>query len=678
MQSFIYELKKMLIYRRGIWYISIFLLFSFLWLVMMDQPQNMEMIQYQEEYSWYLQHVTGAYTQEKATYLEQEAQSIASAQITQKELLDLYYAGQISEEEFQSKYAKQEEIIKHQDGFEVLYDQYLYVCENKDNHYFLQTNGWSGLLNRTVFPFPLFLVLLLTVIPIFCSEYNYQMDGLIRTMQNGHRNVLHKILIALFTAAFLSMVESVLRFLFFSIKYGLPHGDYPIQSTPYFGGYSQTLSLMRGYWLISALRCFGCIIIAVLILLLSVLLKKYALAMLVTAASTILPYIGLAMTQIYRLPLPLTFFLATDFFAGSTYDSDPLTGEQVTIFKEVSLMELSVLTGIMLLCCIAALILIKKKTSNSWNKTQQRGCIRRGMTGSLCFVLLLSGCASPSEQQDFTGTYNSTKSYSSDVGDYEVLFDEEAQKYLLYNRTVDEVLDLDPSAFAENTNAGKIRSIFYRGQYIYYLQLRTESFIDRVGIYNSTAEIVSIVELNTETFEQQVVFEQIASSGRSVFGVEYQVDDKWNFLFEINGFFLNDNSIFFRSNSNIRKVDRKTNQVSIIDIPTDKNIAFDGRNIFYIDSFSILIKYDTQTAIHTPYQDIIAYNFFLTDQRIYFINRTDDNKIYTCDLDGSNIQKIMDVPAIYLTCDINTIYFTAKKDKLLYCMNIETGDIVQQ
>lgn len=678
MQSFIYELKKMLIYRRGFLFISSFLLFSLLWLVMTDQPQNREMMQYQEEYSWYLKKVTGAYTQEKARYLELEAQRINSALNTQKELLNLYYAGQISEEEFQSQYTQQEEILKQKDGFEVLYDQYLYVCENKENHFFLQTNGWGGLLNRNVFPFPLFLVLLLTIIPIFCSEYSCQMDGFIRTMQNGHKNVLHKILLALFTATFLSMAESVLRFLFFATKYGLPHGDYPIQSIPYFGDYSQTLSLMGGYWTISALRCFGSIILTVLILLLSVLLKKYALTMLVTAASTILPYIGLTMNQIYHLPLPLTFFLSTNFFTGSIYDSDPLTGEQVTIFKEISHMELSVLSAIMLLSCIGALMLIWKKTLNHFSIAQKKARYYRRMTGSLCLLLLLSGCANMSEQPDDIAIYNSTDSRSAHAGEYEVVFDDETQSYLLYNQARDETLDLNRSAFAKNTNTGKIRSIFCSGQYVYYLLLRTDSYIDRVGIYNSTAEIVSIIELNTETFEQQIVFEQMATPGRSVFGVEYQTDDKWGFLLETTGFFLNSSSIFFHSNSSIRKVDRETNQISIIDIPMDKNIAFDGRNIFYINNLSMLIKYDTQNAVHTSYQDVIAYNFFLTEQKIYFINRTDDDKIYVCDLDGSNIQKIIDVPAIHLTFDNNTFYFTAKKDGQQYCVDLETGDIIQQ
>ncbi len=674
MQSFLYEMKKMMIYQRGIWYISIFLSFSLLWLVATDQPHNMEMMQYKEEYSWYLKHVTGAYTQEKATYLEQEAQRIDSAQNTQKELMDLYYSDQISEEVFQLQYAKQEEVIKFQNGFEVLYDQYLYVCEDEENHYFLQTNGWSGLLNRNIFPFPLFLVLLLIIIPIFCYEYNCQMDGLIRTMQNGHRIVLHKILIALFFTAFLCISESALRFLFFSVKYGIPHGDYPIQSLQYFSDYSQTLSLMSGFWLISALRCFGFLILTVLILLLSVLLKKYTLTMLVTAASTILPYIGLTMNRIYHLPLPLSFILATDFFKGSIYDSDPLTGEQVTIFNEISRRELNILTGVLFLACAGGVLVIWKKTSNHWCKSQKKSRLHRRMLGCLCILLLLSGCARPSEHPYDITIYNSIDSGSNSVGNYEVVFDEEAQKYLLYNKSSDEVLDLNRSAFAQNTNTGKILSIFCNGQYIYYLQLRTESYIDRVGIYDSTTQIVSIVELNTETFEQQVIFEQIASPGRSVFGVEYQTDDKWTFLLENIGFFLNNRSIFFCTNSNIRKVDRKTNKVSMIDIPTDKNIAFDGRNIFYIDGLSMLIKYDTHTAVHTSYQDVIPYNFFLTDQKIYFINRKDDNKVYVCDLEGSNIIKIIDVPTIYIACNSDTIYFTSKKDGLQYCMDIGNSE----
>lgn len=668
----------MLIYQRGIWYISVFILFSLLWLIATDHPQNLDMMQYHEEYSWYLEHVAGAYTQENANYLEQEAKRIDAAQNARKKLLDSYYAGQITNEVFQEEYTKQEEILKHKDGFEVLYDQYLYICENKENRYFLQTNGWNGLLSRNGFSFPLFLILLVISIPVFCSEYNCQMDVIIRTTKNGQKNFLYKILLAIFFAAFCSIAESTLNFLFFAIKYGLPNGDYPIQSIPYFGYYSQTLSLNEGYWFISALRCFGCIVITLLILLFSVLLKKYALTMFVVAASTVLPYIGLTTNQIYHLPLPLSFFLATDFFVGSIYDNDPLTGEQVTIFKEISAMELSILLGILVFACISALILIRRKTSNHWNKIEKNIYIHRQIASSLFFLLFLAGCSPSLNHQDDRTIYNSVKSYSTVVADYEVIFDEETQKYLLYNQTKNETLDLNQSAFAQNTNAGKILSVFCRGQYIYYLKLKTESYIDRVGVYNSTAEVISIVELNTETFEQQIIFEQIASPGRSVFGVEYQVDDKWSFLLENRDFFLNDSSIFFRCKSNITKIDRRTKRISVIDIPIDKNISFDGKNIFYIDSFSMLVKYDTQTDIHTPYPNIVAYNFFLAEQKFYFINRKDDNKIYSCNLDGGDIQKVVDVPAIHLIGDRDYIYFTAEKDGLQYCMNIETGDIIQQ
>ncbi len=38
--------------------------------------------------------------------------------------------------------------------------------------------------------------------------------------------------------------------------------------------------------------------------------------------------------------------------------------------------------------------------------------------------------------------------------------------------------------------------------YVYYMTLRTEQYVDRVGSYNSTFTQASIVQLNTETFEK--------------------------------------------------------------------------------------------------------------------------------------------------------------------------------
>jgi len=97
MSVFTYELKKIMLFQKGLLYIIAVLLISTLWLVVADTPQNSAMEQYRNEYEWYLEKVEGAYTDEAAAFLEQEAAAIAEANSTRRDLLEQYYSGEITE-----------------------------------------------------------------------------------------------------------------------------------------------------------------------------------------------------------------------------------------------------------------------------------------------------------------------------------------------------------------------------------------------------------------------------------------------------------------------------------------------------------------------------------------------------------------------------------------------------
>ena len=60
-----------------------------------------------------------------------------------------------------------------------------------------------------------------------------------------------------------------------------------------------------------------------------------------------------------------------------------------------------------------------------------------------------------------------------------------------------------------------------------------------------------MIELNLDTFEEKTIFEQITNSGRSLFGIDYEMGDKWKFLDFHYAFFLNSESIFFVDNDGI-------------------------------------------------------------------------------------------------------------------------------
>ena len=275
-----YEVKKIMIHQRGLLYIALVLLLGTVWLALSDSPTDNAMEQYQNEYEWYLEKVNGYCGDESSLYLEQEAGRIAEAKEKQSTLLENYYDGKISESEYKKESQEMEKVLEHQNGFEVIYQQYLYVCENVGNRYFLQTNGWMGLLGKGTLNFIFFFGILLIVTPVFCSEYSCQMDTLILTSREGRKSSLYKLFIMIVVVLFLSLSISLIEYGFYRLKYGLPHGDYPIQSIRYFADSSKGISLLEGYVSIGLLRMFGGVFLTIFLMFISVLAKRYALTLL--------------------------------------------------------------------------------------------------------------------------------------------------------------------------------------------------------------------------------------------------------------------------------------------------------------------------------------------------------------------------------------------------------------
>ncbi len=658
MSVFSYEWKKLMVMQRGLFYILAALLVSAVWLAVTDRPQNSVMEEYREEYEWYLERLDGAHTEEKTAWLEREAQAVTEARSTRTRLQESYYSGQITAEQYEHRIAEVNAALAHENGFEAAYQQYLYICENTGNRYFLNTNGWAGLFAAQTLDFPLFLVVLILAITVFCSEYSCQMDALLRTAPQSRKSTGCKVVMTLCAVFVLCGGLSLIRFAFFEMKYGLPHREYPVQSITGFGGSTKNVSLLAAYLILTVLRCFGSVYLAALLLFLSVLVKKYALTVVIGVASTLIPYIGLSGQLCYRLPLPLPFLLATGFLEGTSSVEDSLTGEAIVIFSERSPQELLVLLGLSAACSTLMIWWVLRQNTNCWQSERKpvRGC--RTAALSLLLLIPLSGCSSGTSAN---GIYNSSSQSVSET--YSVIFDDQTRTYSLENRATGALTDLALSPlFGAFSDGESVQAIYMDAAYIYYMTSRTEQYVDRVGSYNSTFTQVSIVQLNTETFEEQVVFEKITDSGRSLLGIDYTVGNTWMFLQYCYGFFLNDDSLFFITNDGITEVGRTIQLTKMLDIPTRGNIAFDGRTIYFINENSLLTAYDTKTHKARPFRNMVAHDFCLTDQGLYFINRMDSDCVYLCGRDGIGSLKISNEPALSVDYDGEKVTMILKSE----------------
>ena len=657
MSGFMYEVKKIMLHQKGLLYIALVLLIGTVWLTVSDRPIDNAMEQYKNEYEWYLEKVNGYCTDESSLYLEQEAGRIAEAKKKQSTLLENYYNGKISESEYRKENQKIEKILEHQNGFEVIYQQYLYICENTENRCFLQTNGWMGLLGKDTLNFILFFGILLLVTPVFCSEYSCQMDTLILTSRKGRKSSVYKLIIMIAVVLFLSLSISLIEYGFYRLKYGLPNGDDPIQSIRCFAGSSKSISLFEAYLSIGLLQMFGSVFLTILLMFISVLAKSYAITLLTGAVSMIVPYIGLSKTSIYRLPLPLPFLLGTDFFAGNIVLSDSLTGDDKIIFAEVDMVTLLILLFVSILLCSLAAVWILRCNSNRWR--MKSGQKKRAAALAVMFGLALAvtGCSGREKTESIV--YNSSADYNC-MG-YEIIQDAETFDYDLKNISTGETYPLVRSPMFGVFSDEEVRAFYMCPPYLYYTTFVTESYVNRVGNYNSDITKVSVIELNLDTFEEKTIFEQITNSGRSLLGIDYETGDKWKFLDFHYAFFLNNETIFFVGNDGITQVNRFNEKIVKLDIPTNGNISFDGESIFYKNKQEVLTRYYVSGNETYTYENIVAYDFCMDEQSIYYISRTDGGCLYSCGKDGNNKELISNIPAMAVTCDADNIYILAKE-----------------
>lgn len=674
-RTFLYEGKKMLQVRKGAWVILLFFVFGFLLLAVTDTPEFITAEYERDHYFHYLDQLEGKCTSQKIQWIEEEARTLSRAEDSLQLLYDSYYSGKVSQEEFQRQAQELHTALQHQPGFQVLYDQYLTIHEDMERRYFLPVNGWHGLLASGPLDFLLAAVLLLLVTPVFCDEYGCRMDSLIRTARQGRRNMVEKLLLVFLAATFLCLGCFAMRVGFYAAKYGLPHGDYPLQSVPYFNSGTKPLSLWGAFLLLCGLKWSGCLFFSGLILLASALTKKYALTGFLSAAAVALPYFGLSSSWQYRFPSPLPFLLGTGFLKGSEFQTDFLSGEKLPVFEEISPGFLAGFWGASALLCAGAVLFLLHRHRNCWDRPipafSRMGALR-GVAFLLCFFLAagFSGCGGGAEGSSSAYNLSSGPSYEWQGNIITMDFD---TGYLLAGDPASGQTEALPHPPLDLLTQPLIWPILY-GNYgkVYTLRQDENRYIDRVGQFSGTVQMMSIVETDLKTFQEKIIFQQNVSPGRMFLGVEVLMGDTWQFLTQCRGFFLNQDYLFFVGDR-IHQLDRKTGNLTVLEIPLSKNVAFDGQSIYYIGKDSVLSRYDPGTGVHSSLPEIAAYDFNLSEQGIYYLNRRDDDKIYFCGIDGTNSRKLVDLPANSLTREQGSLYFHHKLNQNLYRADEDGG-----
>lgn len=670
-----YELKKLLFKRRGLLLITLFFVLRLGSLLLLNTPVNEDLELYREDYNFYLAQAEGRLTEESALLLDGISQKITEAGVEIPRLYNSFYDGNIAQKELSSQAAPYEETLSRRSGFELLYEQFIYAREDPERRYLLYDNGWNGLLTRDALGMGFVGLLLLTITPIFCHEYHSGMDVLNLTTRKGAKRLTFaKLFLAVAAVTLLCLLNSGLEYGFYALRYGLPHGDYPLQSLPYFAESAKALTLLQAFLWITASRCFGSLLFAALILFLSVLAQKYALTLILSTATLLLPYYAVQNDTVrYLLPGPLGFLLGVGFLRGTETVADPFTQQKAVLFREITGGVLCWLLGAALLLLAVMLYVIFRKTSAAW-QGGRKSVKRRGAAALLSLLLLLpvamTGCAAEGSGGGYT-IYNAAHRGRFENERYAVWFDWETEALLFEDKETGgrEPLVRDPLLLSSTIG----QCVYGNGKYVYYFR----NDYNRAGRYQGL-ERISLIELDTTNFQERVVYEHTQSSLDQVFfgsGVNSLFETATRqgaraFLEDVWAFFIGGDTLYLLRDE-VRTIDLKTGRMGTLDgpRPVKGSLAFDGRTLYYTTDRLQVEAYDTETGEAGAIPGLVTEFFFLTDTRFIYINRADEYRLYAMDREDGTATRLADRPVLQFDVAGESIYYTGRLDRKAYCID---------
>src|SRR5450759_2150261 len=161
---------------------------------------------------------------------------------------DRYNIVEIAEAEYITQSRALEKLVNVKDLFLTFYSQYTYAQEKPEERYLLYDDGWNGLLAQERFDWGFVLLTIVLSASVFGREYESDMRSILIATKKGDTRLIAAKFVSIFaTVVICSLIASLVEYLFFSLKFGLPHSDYPLQSLYYFKDSAFHLTLQQTY-----------------------------------------------------------------------------------------------------------------------------------------------------------------------------------------------------------------------------------------------------------------------------------------------------------------------------------------------------------------------------------------------------------------------------------------------
>lgn len=639
-------------------YLSIaFQIIAFVSLLITDTPANSKIENNREGYIYYLKNVEGEVTQETDEYFTKHADAFTAMESEFQTIYQKVSEGKLTKEESKSRISELKEELERKEGFLVLYDQYTEAKLARNNRYLLNTNAWDSLLSGESLDFLLIIFIMIIGCVSFGMEITSEMDVMLRISLNGEKKIgIYKLSIVVLISSLSFVLQQSIRILYYHIRYGFSHGEYPLQSLCKFQTYDGEISLLQASIGIFAWKLLGVILWSVLVCACMLWLRQYTVVMISAFSGIIMSYVGISKEYLkYFIPGPLGALLGTGFYRGSEYSVSDFGEQKIYSFIQLSrnVKMLIFVADILILICLVVYVI--NKYSNCWNRWKMHKI--RKMVGVFLAVVLLgttTGCSS--ENKDYSPVFNLKNS-----GNYE------SSKYLLYydiNQGEGAIVVRDKIS-GKTTNL--IKDVYRDGKEIlntfyvddncaYYIEM---TYSKEEKYFANELDKLSLIRVDLEDFSAKPIFSvDIKTTKKDLFGINEVKNENCSIFNSIVSFFVYENEFcFVTPDGEVYDVNLSTGTKKLLFLCNPISVSFVNGSFYYIDEVSRLTKYDIESGTEQVYEDIATSDFIINENYIVYKDVANSNALVCAELSGANKKLIYEGEMYFLAMDKNAIYY---------------------
>lgn len=658
MKMIYFELDKTVFKNKGIWLIVMAVAIKLVMLGVENYTVNPFTVENRTQYLPIVDAFSGKITGNLSIAIQSRYTAVTEAQVNLSTLRQKYQNGEITEADYYTESRTLEEFVNEKELFLAFYSQYTYALEKPEERYLLYDDGWNALLAQERLDWGFVLLVIVLSVSVFSREYESEMRNILITTQKGNTRLISAKLLSIFaTVVLCSLIASLIEYVFFSLKFGLPHGDFPLQSLRYFQNSTFHMTLAQTFLAIAAYRMFGLLLLAVITMLISVWVQKTIVALSTSLMAVALPYaLPVNASVKYLLPSPLGYILAQGFFRGTQMGENYQANE--VLFNAISPgFQTWLVAGWLALAGGMLLVIARKFLSarSFWPFRKQL----LAFPLVLLIVVGLSSCSSPSAgRQPMEGVFN-----LADDSRFTVVGDEIVSLYptfLMENMQTHEINSVIRDPFeTEDTINQNVAAVFNRDEKLYYL-LKTN------------AEL-TVTELDLSTYRTSIIYSEDVSKNPALINSDLEVH-QWGMGKANITFFIDGNELYLLSDMTLRRVDPVTGAKETLVKNVYSRSAFDGERFYYIDPMFEIRMYDLTSHEDQPIPNLRADFLYMRGGKIYYRNIDEGNIVYVYDTVTGQNKAVYSIHSSYFACDDDYIYYLNDDDQgYLYRANLQTG-----